>query len=389
MSLLKSSFHFVWFRLIPIFVVLGAIAVGWILSDDTPEGKFFATLFPLMKGYFPPTMFGHGKMTAAGTPKVPDDLVPQPRPTNEMFLTLPNHDAKMPQNGIGMCCRPSAYDDVLVKDTILWYLLSGGRLIDGAHLYRNHRAIGEGIREAMKRGIPRDEIFVTTKVWPRNYGRESVHQLIPTFLEELGLEYVDLVLMHFPSNPFPFGNAKECAKKNLTNTECRKETYQALSDLTHPQHGLIRNIGVSNHAIHHLKPIQQMDNVVPIAVNQIPFNPWVSESWKETFHYCQNNNIAVTAYNSLGGVLQHALAQTVQTLQDLATKYDKSVAQIMLRWSLQMNAAVIPGTGNPKHMKQNLDIYSFQLTPDEVQSINQLESDESAKKFFGMEPLQD
>ena len=402
MSLWKGSsafmlklFQFVWFRLIPILVLLVSIFVAWLCSHGdniAPEGIFFATIFPVMKGYLPPTIVGHGKMsrTGTGTPPVPEDWLPQPRPIHEMFQTLPNQNAKMPQIGIGMCCRPSAYDDVLVKDTILWYLLSGGRLIDGAHLYGNHKAIGDGIREAIKRGVPRSEIFVTTKVWPRNYGRNSILTIIPTFLEELGLDYIDLVLMHFPS--FPPGakwisRNDECTQKKLTNTECRKETYQALSDLT--KQGLITNIGVSNHAIHHLKPIQQMTNVVPIAVNQIPFNPWISQSWTETFQYCQSHNITITAYNSLGGILQHALAKTVQTLQHLASKYDKTVAQIMLRWSLQMNAVVIPGTGKPKHMKQNLDIYSFELTPEEVQTITQLQSDEQAKQFFAMEPLQD
>eukprot|EP00560_Eucampia_antarctica_P010013 CAMPEP_0197828838 /NCGR_PEP_ID=MMETSP1437-20131217/5356_1 /TAXON_ID=49252 ORGANISM="Eucampia antarctica, Strain CCMP1452" /NCGR_SAMPLE_ID=MMETSP1437 /ASSEMBLY_ACC=CAM_ASM_001096 /LENGTH=323 /DNA_ID=CAMNT_0043430237 /DNA_START=445 /DNA_END=1416 /DNA_ORIENTATION=- len=319
-----------------------------------------------------------------GTPVVPDDMKPEPRPKHEMLLELPG-GYSMPQNGIGMCCRPSAYDDDLVKETVLWYLLSGGRLIDGAQLYLNHKAIGEGIRQAIQRGVPRSEIFVTTKVWVSNYGYNTTKGVVPKFLKELGLDYIDLVLMHFPGSFIPGTMSKECSNLKLSSKECRQETFKALSSLR--QQGLIRNVGVSNHAIRHLKDIQELDDVAPIAANQIVFNPWVPKSWKDTFHYCQQNNIAVTAYNSLGGLFQHAEAKTVKTLTDLANKYRKTVAQIMLRWALQKNAAVIPGTGNPKHMKENLDIYSFSITSEDMNAINDLEFDESAKKMFSMEPI--
>ena len=96
-------------------------------------GYLFATVIPLMQKKLPPTIVGHGKMSG-GTPPVPDDMKPQQRPSNERFLDLPGGDHRMPMNGIGMCCRYSAYDDVLVRRTILWYLLLGGRHIDGAHL---------------------------------------------------------------------------------------------------------------------------------------------------------------------------------------------------------------------------------------------------------------
>jgi 2,5-diketo-D-gluconate reductase A len=150
-----------------------------------------------------------------GTPPVPDDMLPEPRPENEMIIELAG-GYQMPQNGLGMCCRPTAYDDVLVERTVLWYLLMGGRLVNTAQLYLNHRADGKGIKEAIRRGVPRGEIFVTTELFMSFYGPNSTKEVVPTFLEELGLEYLDLVLMHMPVR-FPGFNymSKECRKTRI------------------------------------------------------------------------------------------------------------------------------------------------------------------------------
>merc|ERR1719240_2440816 len=113
------------------------------------------------------------------------------------FFDLPDGD-KMPGNGIGMCCRPTAYDPVSVRNTILWYLLKGGRHIDTASMYMNHEAIGLGIKDAMARGIPRKEIFVTTKIFSDNFGYEASIHRTRRMAVELGLDYIDLVLIHAP-----------------------------------------------------------------------------------------------------------------------------------------------------------------------------------------------
>jgi len=330
-------------------------------------------------GHLPPTIFGHGHMKGSIGP-VPDDMKPQPRPANEMFLPLPG-GYQLPQNGLGMCCRYSAYDDVLVRRTVFWYLMLGGRHIDGAHLYLNHHAIGQGIQDAMERGVPREEIFVTTKIFPYSYGYNTTKTVVPTYLEELGLQYIDLVLMHFPK-AFPL-MTNECTKNGLSHAECRAETWKALAELR--KQGVMRNIGVSNFGIHHLKEFEALD-IAPIAVNQFQFNPWSPDYAVETFEYCQKKGIAVTAYYSLGGAFQHAQARTVDTLNNLASKYNKTVAQVLLRWAIQSNAVVIPGTGNPKHMQENLDVYSFELSGTDLHAIEALRSDEEAKKFFYVKP---
>jgi len=381
MGMIAASFRFFCTRIGPLFILAFAVLVGWLNQAETCwEGRLFETIIPLMKGYKPPTIFGHGGM--AGTIPVPDDMKPEPRPENEMFLELLG-GYRMPQNGLGMCCRPSAYDHELVERTVLWYLLLGGRLIDAAHLYGNHRAIGKGIAEAIKRGVPREEIFVTTKIYPSHYGYNTTLSTVPMFTMELGLEYIDLVLMHAPVR-IPFPSWKECDDLGLSKTQCRQATWKGLSELR--DKGITRSIGVSNFAIHHLEQIDQL-GLAPIAVNQIMYNPWAADSWSETFQYCSRNNIAVTAYNSLGGFFQHAEAKTVDTLTGLSEKHKVSVAQIMLRWALQINAAIIPGTGNPKHMRENLEIYNFELSKEDMEAIDALKTDESAKKFLKIDPL--
>jgi len=137
---------------------------------------------------------------------------------------------------------------------------------------------------------------------------------------------------------------------------------------------------VSNFAVKHLQEIQEL-LLAPIANNQIQYSPFVPASVKETFDYCIAHNITVTAYSPLGG-LEHEKAQAVEILQSMASKYNVSVAQIMLRWALQLGAAVIPGTGNPEHMRQNLAIYDFELSTGDMETISKLKHEKEAKKFM-------
>lgn len=379
MGIASSIFRLLFARLIPFLVISIAIFFGWLNLSPVPEGRFFATLIPLSKGIMPPILVGHGKMS--GTPPVPIDLMPQPRPENEMFLELPG-GYQMPQNGLGTCCRPTAYDDVLIERTVLWYLLLGGRHIDTAQLYLNHEAIGKGIKEAIRRGVPREEIFVTTKLSPAYYGRNFTTDIVPTFLDELGLEYVDLILMHSPLRvPGLQFMSQDCRQRSLSRYDCIKETYQTLSELR--ERGIVRNIGISNFPTSVIKHIQELDNVAPIANNQINFNPWIHESWLETVEYCKQNGITITGYFTLGGNLQQHETNTITVLKDLSKKHGRSVAQIMLRWAIQMGTVIIPGTGNPEHMKENLAVYDFALSDEDMQAIANLRTDEEVKKFAG------
>lgn len=284
----------------------------------------------------------------------------------------------MPANGLGMCCRPNAYDPESVYRQVLWFLLQGGRLIDTAQLYLNHRPIGLAIREAISRGVPRKEIFVTTKVNFKFYDADKIPSLIPTFLEELGLEYLDLVLLHTSRPLFPIFSSTP-ANSGSTFAENRAAGWKGLA-AAHAK-GLVKDIGVSNFNKRQLEAIKAL-NLAPIANNQFQFNPWAPEHLQEAFEYCKQSNISITAWSSFQGTMfQHTEALTTQLLKDVSSAHGKTVAQVLLRWALQKGAGVIPGTGNPKHMKENLAMYDFELTAEDMKKIDALASDPGAKAF--------
>lgn len=385
--MLRSVAGIVFGRLLPALVLGLAVFLGWCNLDESApwEGRFFVVLIPLLKGYLPPILFGHGRLGAKETPPVPQGLVPQPRPEGELFATLAGTGDLMPRNGLGMCCRPTAYDDVSVERSVEWFLLKGGRHIDGAHLYLNHAAIGRGIRNAMAKGVPRSEIFLTTKIWPSDFGYDRALSKVPTYLEELGLDYVDMLLMHFPVR-MTMTLPSDCKAAGRNISECRQDTWRALSELR--ASGIARNVGVSNFSRPQLEEILELEGVAPISNNQISWSPWVPSEWLETVAFCKEQNIAITGYSSLGGSLEHHKAQTVSTLTEIAEGHNRSVAQVMLRWALQTGAAVIPGTGNPNYMEENLSIYGFELTDGEMEAIESLRESDEAKKFIAMKPLE-
>jgi diketogulonate reductase-like aldo/keto reductase len=294
-----------------------------------------------------------------------------------MFLKMPS-GGQMPANGIGMCCRPAAYDPESVRRAVLWYLLQGGRHIDTADAYWNHNTIGEAMKIAEQRGIPRSEIFLTTKIMPSYFGTESTNATVHRFIKELGVDYIDLVLMHAPS--FPIGRFGECKERPWK--DCRTDTWNVLSALR--DQGLVRDVGVSNFAKKHLQEIASLDKA-PIAANQFEFHPWAADWQFDAFKYCNEHSIAVTAYYSLGGFLSKAQTETVQTMNDITKSTGKSTQQVLLRWALQKNVSVIPGTSNPKHMKENLDLYSWKLAEEDMARLDKLRSDPNRIKFFGLE----
>ena len=371
-------------RLVPTIILFLAIYIGWCNLDPRYpwEARLFASIVPVLNGYLPPILFGHGRLGGKMTPPVPEDMVPMSRPEKELFATLNGSGDSMPMAGIGMCCRPTAYDDVCVERTIEWYLLLGGRHIDGAHLYLNNQPIGRGIYNAMAKGIERKEIFLTSKVYPSHFGYEATQRVVEEILEDVGLDYLDMVLMHAPKRLAPGPTPEEC--KGKSPKECRQETWRALSDLK--AKGKIRNAGVSNFQIYQLEDILELyDNstttIAPISNNQIPYNPWAIDAYVETVEYCKEKKIQITAYNSLGGNFEGEKAKQLDFVIELSQKYGRSAQQIMLRWALQKGVAIIPGTGNPKYMAENLSVYEFELTDADVAHIDGFRK-EIARQFI-------
>ena len=292
----RRAFVAIFFGIVPLCVAYLAAFVAYINTTPIPMGTLF-------------WMMGQpGLLFANKTVGVPDDLKAGPRPPNELFLDLPG-GSKMPMSGLGMCCRPTAYHDESVRRSVFWYLLQGGRHIDTAAVYLNHKAVGLGIKDAMARGIPRSEIFVTTKIWTSHFNETLASEWVNDMLQELGLEYVDLVLMHMPrrnagiwpgllprwNKMLPFydeevkglvwigglaaiwPNDEDEDFKDLgceTIKQCRQQTWKSLSNAR--EKGLIKEIGVSNFRVQHLQELEQM-KLAPIAVNQIAYHPWISE----------------------------------------------------------------------------------------------------------------
>jgi len=253
----------------------------------------------------------------------------------------------MPMSGIGLCCRPTAQGDA-VRQGVLDYLLMGGRHLDDAMLYNNHREVGQGVREAISHGVPRSEIFLVTKIWPSNFGFEKTTAAVEQILEELGLDYVDLVLLHkaWDNHDLPCKDAKSC----------RQESWLALQRAR--ANGKVKHLGVSNFGARQMQELMALGGA-PVTANQIEYHPWIPKLHRETADWCHRNGIVVTAYGSMGssGLASQMVSQ--DALKQIGAQFGKTAGQVLLRWAVQKNVTVIPGTSNPKHMAENLRTSSF------------------------------
>ncbi len=217
----------------------------------------------------------------------------------------------------------------------------GYRHIDTAEMYRNHREIGEAIR-----GRDRGEIFLTSKVWSSHLHRDDVLAACSTALSELGTDYLDLYLIHWPNPSTPL-----------------QETLQALSELR--KQGKARSIGVSNFPPKLLRQaIEAAD--FPIVTDQIEFNPQTYD--RETLQACKQNSVVLTAYSPLGRGELLADPAVVR----VAAKHGKTSAQICLRWALQKGAAVIPKASNTKHLRENMDVFDWALDQQDMTKLDAL-----------------
>lgn len=224
----------------------------------------------------------------------------------------------------------------------------GYRHIDTAAAYKNEVEIGQAI-EASR--IKREELFITSKVWKDSMGYENTIKSFENTLKNLKLKYVDLFLIHWPKN-----------KDDKLNIE----TWRALEKLY--KEGKAKNIGVSNFLKKHLEELLDNSEILP-AVNQIEFHPGLIR--KETIDFCKQNRIVVEAWAPLG----KGKMLNNETLIKIAQKYNKSVAQICLKWCLQNEVIPLPKSKNKERMKQNLDIFDFKITNEDMDTINNM-------KFF-------
>lgn len=259
-----------------------------------------------------------------------------------------NNGVAMPGLGLGVF---KVGDGSPVIGAVKSALRNGYRSIDTAAVYGNEEGVGIAISES---GIERHDIFLTSKVWNADQGYESTLKAFETSLRKLGTDYLDLYLIHWPVKG-----------KYL-------DTWRAMTELY--REGRIKAIGVSNFHIHHLKDILGSGDMVP-AVNQIELHPLLNQH--EIRHFCQLNNIIVEAWSPLmKGNLDHPV------LIELARRYGKSPAQVVLRWHIQHGIVVIPKSVHEHRIRENAQVFDFSLTAGEMDRIDALD----AGKRFGPDP---
>jgi diketogulonate reductase-like aldo/keto reductase len=250
-----------------------------------------------------------------------------------------NDGTKMPLLGLGTWQVPQGRAGI---ETVKCALKVGYRLVDTATLYRNEREVGEAVRES---GVPREQVFVTTKLWNSDHGYERALRACDRSLELLGLEYIDLYLIHWPV------------------TALRKETWDALVALR--KEGKCRSIGVSNYTIRHLQELMSSSSVLP-SVNQVEFNPFLYQ--KELLEFCRSKNIALEAYRPLtqGSRLGHPV------LNEIARGYSRTPAQILIRWSIQHDLIVIPKSVKPERIIENSRVFDFAISSGDMKRLDAL-----------------
>jgi len=254
---------------------------------------------------------------------------------------------KIPCVGFGTWQTP---DGDTAVSSVKAALSFGYKHIDTAAVYGNEKSVGTGIAESK---VSREELFVTSKVWNKDRGYEKTIAAFNKTLSDLGLDYLDLYLIHWPANSKQFSNWDEI---NL-------ETWRAMTQLY--KEGKIRAIGVSNFLPHHLKSLMKTE--IPPMVNQIEFHP--GQMQNETVDYCKKHNMLVEAWSPLGT----GRMLSNETLKEISAKYNKSVAQLCIRWCLQNEVLPLPKSVTPSRIKENTEIFDFVISDEDISTINSME----------------
>ena len=225
----------------------------------------------------------------------------------------------------------------------------GYRHIDTAAIYRNEMSVGEAVKRS---GIAREDIFLTSKVWNKCRGYDMVMSAFERTVGKLGVDYLDLYLIHWPASKKQYENPDEI---NLDTWRAMTELYKA---------GRIKAIGVSNFKPHHLAPLMETE-VAPM-VNQIEYHPGYAQA--QTVEFCKKNGIALEAWSPLGS----GRVLSDPELSRIAAKYGKSVAQICIRWCLQNGVIALPKSVTESRIKQNLEVFDFEISVEDMNFIDSM-----------------
>jgi diketogulonate reductase-like aldo/keto reductase len=265
----------------------------------------------------------------------------------ESRTVLLNSGYEMPILGLGTY----ALDRNTCVSSVMALLENGGRLIDTAYMYGNEEAVGEGVRRGMEEyGIPREEIFVITKIYPSQF--DDPETAIDMALNKLDIGYIDMMLLHHPG----------------TNDV---KAYQAMEKYV--EQGKIRSLGLSNWYVEELTEFLPQVTITPALV-QNEIHPYYQE--QDVVPFIQEKGIVVQCWYPLGGRGYTADLLGNETIKAIAEAHGVSSAQVILRWDLQRGIVVIPGSSNPDHIRENLDLFGFELTDDEMAEIGELDRGE-------------
>jgi methylglyoxal/glyoxal reductase len=261
-----------------------------------------------------------------------------PNPTSPL-LSL-NNGIKIPTLGLGLYEVSGGVKAMRVIDEALEI---GYRHFDTASVYQNERDLGQVFSSS---GLLREEIFITTKLWNSDHGYDSAFRAFDSSLTNLKVDYIDLYLLHWPVE------------------HLRMDTWRALTKLV--DQGVCRAIGVSNYTAKHLDELLSSSFITP-ALNQVEFHPFLYQ--KELLDFCSAKDIQIEAYSPLtqGRKLRHP------KLVELSKKYDKSPAQILIRWAIEHNLIVIPRATRREHLEENINVFDFTLTPKDILDLNNLD----------------
>ncbi|MGJ5711643.1 aldo/keto reductase [Staphylococcus auricularis] len=242
-------------------------------------------------------------------------------------------------------------DEAKCKEAVQHAIEVGYRSIDTAMVYENEQAVGEGIRAGLEStGLTRSDLFITSKLWIDDYGSGNVEAAYETSLKKLGLDYLDLYLMHWPG----------------TDEALMVDTWRGMEDLY--RDNKVKNIGVSNFNVSHLEALFAQVSIKPV-INQIEFHPYFLQ--KELNMYLDVQNILMESWSPLlnGDLLND------ETVQSVANEVGRTPAQVIIRWNLQHDVVVIPKSQTPARIEENIDVFDFELTEDQMATLDNLNED--------------
>jgi diketogulonate reductase-like aldo/keto reductase len=255
----------------------------------------------------------------------------------------------MPYFGLGVFEMDTGAE---VINAVNYALTTGYRLIDTAAAYDNEAGVGKAVRESP---LGREEIFITSKIWNTDQGYEETFKAFDRSLKKMKIDYLDLYLIHWPVK------------------EKYKDTWKAMEILY--KQDRIRAIGVSNFLQHHLEDLMASTEIYPM-VNQVEFHPRLVQ--QDLIDFCNKNNIQLEAWSPI----MKGKVNNVREIRTIADKYGKSPVQVVLRWDLQKGVITIPKSSNPDHIRSNADIFDFELSADDMNTIDNLDQ----KSRIGQDP---